>query len=200
MRNGSEPAPSLDEQPTGGVGSESIGNSNSLLVSLHKTLGPPEHNSAAEPAEADSLLVSLHKTLGPSEHDSPVEPAEVDSLLVSRAKALGTSEHTSPPVEPAVAAYPPGPPPIVTVRRRHSKWLLAVAFVLAALLITASVIAVQQHNVASKWMNDYNAEAKNYHAEAKNYHAEVHKNAALYATLLSTQSQLSAVARDSSSR
>ncbi|MGO9855282.1 MAG: hypothetical protein ACLPYY_09595 [Acidimicrobiales bacterium] len=72
---------------------------------------------------------------------------------------------------------------------------------LAVLLVVASVIAVQQHNVANRWMNDYNAAVKEYHAEVhknavdvKDYHAEAHKNAALYATLLSTQSQLSAAA------
>ena len=72
--------------------------------------------------------------------------------------------------------------------RATSAQLVAHSFacVLAVLLIVASVIAVQQHNVANKWMDDYNA-------EVKDYHGEVHKNAALYATLVSTQSQLSAV-------
>ena len=72
------------------------------------------------------------------------------------------------------------------VRPRRKWWLIASACVLAVLLIVASAIAVQQHNVANKWMNDDNA-------EVKDYHGEVHKNAALYATIVSTQSQLSAV-------
>lgn len=138
MRNGTQPAaPYLAEQPTGQMQGESVANTHSLLVSLHKTLGP--------------------------------------------------SEHYSQPVAPAVAVYPPNPPTIVTVRRRHNWWLIASTCVLAVLLIVASVIAVQQHNVANKWMNDD-------HAEVKDYNAEVHRNQALYATLASKESQLSAVA------
>jgi hypothetical protein len=59
--------------------------------------------------------------------------------------------------------------------------------VLAVLLIVASAVAVEQHNAADKWMKDYNT-------EVRDYHAEVHKDAALFATIVSMQSQLSAVA------
>jgi hypothetical protein len=137
MRKDGKPAPRFAEQPTGQVDGDTV-------------------------AHTDSLLASLHKSLGPS-------------------------DHYSQPVAPAPAVIQSGPPAIVRVRPRRNRWLIATACVLAVLLIVASVIAVQQHNVANKWMNGY-------HAEVKDYNAEVHRNQALYATLVSKESLLSSVA------
>jgi hypothetical protein len=123
---------------------------------------------------------------------STVRP-DTDPTLISAHTAPVTAGGTLQLRGPSEAVTLPSPPQIVTIRRRRNWWLISAACVLAVLMIVASVIAVQQHNVANKWMNDYNAEVHDYHAEVHDYQTEVHKNTALYATLVSTQNQLSAV-------
>ena len=82
------------------------------------------------------------------------------------------------------------PPKVVLPRHKWS--LIAAAGVLAVLLVAASAIAVEQHNVANKWMSYY-------HAEVNVYHAEVHKDAGLYASLVSTQQRMVTCANDTKS-
>ena len=67
---------------------------------------------------------------------------------------------------------------------RRSRWLVASTCVLALLLVVAIGLLVHQRFVANKWMNDY-------HSEVDHYHAVVHKNIALFASLVTTQSQKS---------
>jgi hypothetical protein len=77
----------------------------------------------------------------------------------------------------------------VVVLRERNWWLILSACVLAVLFVMASVLAVEQHNAANKWMRDY-------HVQVSDYHAEVHKNVGLYASLVFAHHQLSACVSD----
>ncbi len=81
--------------------------------------------------------------------------------------------------------------PVVVVRGRNW-WHIAAAGVLVVLLAAASVIAVQQHTVANKWMTEY-------HAEVHKNQAEVRKSEALFASLLLSQQRQSTCANDAKS-
>ena len=82
-------------------------------------------------------------------------------------------------------------PPAVVLPSRNW-WLIAVACVLVVLLLAATVIAVEQHSAANRWMSDYRA-------EVDVYHAEFHKDVGLYASLVSTQQRMNTCVNDTKS-
>jgi hypothetical protein len=91
----------------------------------------------------------------------------------------------APAVDEEVIASSPG---VVFVRERN--WsLIAAVCVLGVLLAAASVISVQQHNVADKWMRQY-------HAEVNDNRAEVQKNVGLYSSLVLAQQRFSTCVND----
>jgi len=110
--------------------------------------------------------------------------------LVASYRAPMVDEASLQSTQPGEEVAASLPPEVVLPRR--NRWLIAAACVLVVLLVVASVIAVEQHNVANKWMSEY-------HAEVSDYHAEIHKDAGLYASLISTQQRLSTCVNDTKS-
>ena len=174
--------PSWQTDPTGrhqeryfnneGIPTESVRNDG--IESIDE--GPSAMDSST-PSPTDSTVAIVGP---PAAANQSLETAS----LVARYRAPMV-ETPNTQLNRAVEASPPSP--IFIVRHQRSWWLIAAACVLAVLLIVTGVIVVQQHHVANKWMSDDNA-------EVKKYQTEVHENVALYGTLVSTRSQLSAVA------
>ncbi len=88
---------------------------------------------------------------------------------------------TSGPPEPSA------PPAAPTFEIRNRIWgMLVVVCLLVILLSAAIVVAFQQHQDADRWQTRY-------HSEVARYQTEVRKNVNLYADLVTTLQQLSAV-------
>lgn len=68
-------------------------------------------------------------------------------------------------------------------------WLIITTSLLLVFLVAASVFAIQQHTGANKWMNRY-------HAEVTDDRSESHTSASLFASLLASRQQLTAVTNE----
>jgi len=103
-----------------------------------------------------------------SRHVSPADPDPMHDALTGQV--------------PAVAVQQARP---VAVRQRPW-WLIAATGVLILLAITAGLFALQQHNQANKWIREY-------HVEVSEDQTATRKDIALFASLLTSQQNLSAV-------
>jgi len=126
-------------------------------------------------------------TPGPPEVTMPPKRADdTQPVLVTRystpAVVVPTPDAPTGQI-PAVASHHA---PAVDLVWRRPWWLIVTMCVLLVLLIAASFFAVQQHQDANKWMNQY-------HAEVTDNHSEAVKSAALFVSLLASQQRATAV-------
>ena len=122
-----------------------------------------------------------------SEVTIPYErPEGTQRVLVTRyaAPEVDPAQDTSTGQTPAVASLHG---PVDSVERRPW-WLIVTMCLLVVLLVAASLFAIQQHNDADKWRNEY-------HAEVANNRSEVHKTTGLFVSLLASQQRLSAMTK-----
>jgi Protein of unknown function (DUF2510) len=76
---------------------------------------------------------------------------------------------------------------------RRSLWLIGLACLLASLLVVTAGAAFLQHRDAARWKDRYQS-------EVSSYQHELHKNVALYASLVTTLQQLSQRSEQSNAR
>jgi hypothetical protein len=165
-------------------------------------------NEEGAPTELVRDIESLDE--GPTEHspDTSTQDLLASDMVESDDErtllATYVVSDTSIPLAQQNLPAEPEPlsaPGLVVIKRRRSWWLIAAACILAVLLIGASVVALNQRDSANEWkkndqaeVHKYKSEVASYNSEVSSYNSEVSKNNQLSSTLVSTQSQLSAVA------
>jgi hypothetical protein len=142
--------------------------------------GPSDRGSASDPI---SVPVS-HATSAPTPSSGIAHNgANLTGTTLVSAYREPTVETTRPQTSAVNEETIVSRPAVVVVPERNW-WLITATCVLVVLLAAASLFAVQQHNVANKWMHKYKA-------EATSYQAELHRSVGLYSSLVVTQKRLS---------